>query len=191
MTVSFSRALVMLGLLGFLSLYGCSSERVLISKQAAVPVGVDMTGFWQLRGKSGAPNVDADEPFIIQSGSRRAQRARRNRDSSGISAQVFLVFGEALKISQTDFGLFISYDRSVVEEYTFGENREISIGPIEALRVSGWEEGSFVVETLDDSGFTLFETWRLHDDNSILVRDVRVSKGETDRYAHQEIFDRK
>jgi hypothetical protein len=80
MTVSFSRALMILGLLGLFNLCGCGAERVLISKQSAVPVGIDMTGFWQLRGASGAPNVGADEPFIIQSGSRRAQRARRNRD---------------------------------------------------------------------------------------------------------------
>lgn len=191
MTVSNTRALMMLGLLGFFNLYGCDAGRVLISKQAAVPIGIDMTGFWQLRGKSGGPDAGAEEPFIIQSGSRRVQLARRNRNSSAISAQVFLVFGSSLKISQTDFGLFISYDRSVVEEYTFGENREISIGPIEALRVSGWEGASFVVETLDDSGFTLIETWRLHNDDSVLVRDVRVNKRDKDHYTQQQIYDRK
>ena len=107
-----------------------------------------------------------------------------------MSAQVFLEYGESLKITQTDFGIFISYDRSVVEEFTFGENRVVTIGPIEALRVSGWEGNSFVVETLDDAGTTLFENWGLEEDGAVLVRNIRISKGETDSVVHQQVFDR-
>ena len=86
--------------------------------------------------------------------------------------------------------MFISYDRSVVEEYTFGENRVTSIGPIEALRVSGWDGDSFVVETLDDTGTTLFETWHLAEDRALLVRDIRISKDEKDSFVRQQLFDR-
>lgn len=104
---------------------------------------------------------------------------------------MFLEYGTSLKLTQTQYGIFISYDRSVVEEYTFGENREIEIGPIEALRVSGWDGNSFVVETLDQSGTTLFESWHLDDDGSILVRDIRIAKGEKSSFFQQQIFDRK
>ena len=98
--------------------------------------------------------------------------------------------GESLKITQTFYGIFISYDRSVVEEYTFGENRLVTIGPIEAKRVSGWEDGAFVVETLDESKATLFETWRLQP-QGVLVRDIRISRGEQDLLVQQQVFDRK
>ncbi len=66
----------------------------------------------------------------------------------------------------------------------------VEIGPIEAKRVSGWEGNSFVVETLDTSGTTLFESWRLESTDSVLVRDIRISKGETDSFELRQVFDR-
>ena len=72
--------------------------------------------------------------------------------------------------------MFISYDRSIVEEYTFGENRIVSVGPIEAQRVSGWHGNRFVVETLDTTDTILFETWYLESEGSVLVRDIRLAK---------------
>lgn len=109
---------------------------------------------------------------------------------SGSPVEVFLENGAVLKISQTHFGLFISYDRSVVEEYTFGENREVTIGPIEAQRVSGWEDQSFVVETLDKTGATLFETWQISTSGNVLTRSIRISKSDDDSFTTQQTFDR-
>lgn len=121
----------------------------------------------------------------------RSSHNRERRKRSGMSAQVFLEYGESLKISQTDFGIFISYDRSIVEEYTFGENRLVTIGPIEANRVSGWEANAFVVETLDDDGTTLTESWHLENNDSVLVRNIRINKGEKEKFALRQVFDRK
>ena len=115
---------------------------------------------------------------------------RRERRPRGASVPVFLEYGTSLKITQTRYGIFISYDRSVVEEYTFGENRLVEIGPIEALRVSGWDGNSFVVETLDGSGTTLFESWRLDADGVVLVRDIRIAKGDQDSFVQKQVFDR-
>jgi hypothetical protein len=78
----------------------------------------------------------------------------------------------------------------VVEEFTFGENRLVTVGPIEARRVSGWEGKSFVVETLDDSGTTLFESWHLDSDDSVLIRDIRLSKGDEESFSLRQLFDR-
>ena len=86
--------------------------------------------------------------------------------------------------------MFISYDRSIVEEYTFGENRLVSIGPIKAFRVSGWEGNAFVVETADDTRTTLFESWHLASDDTVLVRDLRMSKGEEESLKMRQVFDR-
>ena len=178
-------------LLGVLLLSGCTSAPALISKNAAVPVGVDLSGNWLVRDDPTATRMsEARGVREHLTSMTREKRSRRARSSSSTSAQVFLEFGESLKITQTYFGLFISYDRSVVEEYSYGENRLITIGPIEAQRVSGWEEQSFVVETLDDSGTTLYETWHLEPDGAVLIRDIRISKGEKNSFVHQQVFDR-
>jgi hypothetical protein len=190
MLANFVRFLSCLVVLCTLFMAGCGSEPQLISKSYAVPAGVDLSGQWIVRGDSGDRRSQAggtQERLIPTS---RSQRTRRQRSSSGVSAQVFIEYGESLKISQTNYGIFISYDRSVVEEFTFGENRIVSIGPIEARRVSGWEGDSFVVETLDDSRTTLFEAWYLEADKAVLIRDIRMSKGDEDTFKLRQLFDR-
>jgi hypothetical protein len=188
-----SRLLTVLAVLCFLPLLlsACGSPPVLESKAAAAPLGIDISGFWQVRDDPNAKRVSRDggaRDILIPTN--RTQRSRRGRDRTGASAQVFLEYGTSLKITQTHYGIFISYDRSVVEEFTFGEYRLISIGPIEAMRVSGWEANLFVVETLDDSGMRLYEAWHLESDDAVLVRDVRLSKGEAITFEHQQTFDR-
>jgi hypothetical protein len=197
----FSQILTFTIFLGVVSLSGCGSKPVLVSKHAGVPVGVDLSGQWLVRNASSAnrpPEPAAGEGIRIPStGSQRpgkgqgqsARNQSRGGGMGGASVRVFLEFGESVKITQTFFGLFISYDRSVVEEYTYGENRIVKIGPIEATRVSGWDGQSFVVETLDDSATILYETWHLEEAGKVLIRDVRISKGETDSFVRQQVFD--
>jgi hypothetical protein len=202
MFAQFSRLLTCTMLFGVLVLFGCGSKPVLVPKSAAVPVGVDLSGNWLIRKDPTAKQFSAvgDDGGIRipTSGSQRSRQGQshgngggsRGGKSGGASARVFLEFGESLKITQTYFGLFISYDRSVVEEYTYGENGLVTIGPIEATRVSGWEGQSFVVETLDDTGTILYEGWHLEEDAAVLIRDIRISRGEKDSFVHQQIFDR-
>ena len=169
----------------------CGTPPTLISKSAAVPAGVDLSGFWTVR--LGVPTRRMEEVDGIREELIRAQkmnRTRRSRSSDGVSAHIFLQYGTNLKITQTDFGIFFSYDRSVVDEFTFGENRVVELGPIEALRASGWQGNSFVVETLDDTGTTLFESWHLEQDGSVLVRNIRISKGEKEKFVEEQRFDR-
>lgn len=157
----------------------CAAKPVLLDKGAAVPPGVDLTGNWILQQPPGTEQepagagklrirIPGDSPF------RGSESERPSRRSSGPSAQLFVENGSALKITQTAHGLFISFDRSVVEEFTFGENRIVAIGPVEAQRVSGWEGESFVVQTLDEQGYVLTEVWRLAENGSVLVRDISI-----------------
>jgi len=194
MSATISRFSTIFLVTSFLLLGGCGSAPTLESKSRAVPAGIDLSGNWTLRqdGSAQAPRQvgDPEESIVLMSKSQRQQRSDRSRSSSGASAHVFLEFGRSLKITQTRYSLFISYDRSVVEEYTFGENRVISIGPIEAVRVSGWDAGSFVVETLDHSSTILFETWSLEEGGAVLVRNIRISHGDKDSYVRQQVFDR-
>ena len=176
--------------LSLLILAGCSSDPVLMSKDPTVPVGVDLSGQWIIRSDS------SNQRFLADSGEERLipdsrpQRSRRQRSSSGATVHVFIEFGKSLKITQTKHGIFISYDRSIVEEFTFGENRLVSVGPIKAMRVSGWEEQAFVVETVDDTRTILYEAWHLDADGAVLMRDVRISKREDDSYNLRQVFDR-
>ena len=136
-----------------LLLVACGSAKVLISKPATVPTGVDFSGSWVLTDTSGTG---------------------RHREARELLVHVFFETGKSLKITQTASGLFVSFDRSVVEEYRFGENRRISVGAISAERVSGWEGAAYVIETLDDDGAKLVESWRLQDRGRGLQRNIEV-----------------
>lgn len=188
-------------LLVCLILAACVSRPALTSKSAVVPAGVDFSGQWQLQlgpGASRMPDVGSEPRIRIPPASSRSNSggpssdrpSRRSQRSAGTAVRVFLEFGESLKISQTRDGLFISFDRAIVEEYTFGENRVVSVGPIEAHRVSGWQEGVFVVETLDDGGTILTESWRLDADGNVLLRNISIVKGDDEQFSSQERFDR-
>lgn len=181
-------------LLAGVVLAACASRPVLTPKSALVPAGVDFSGLWQLRAESGLkPPLprDSEPQILIPPENRRRNTARRpSKRTPGTVVHVFLETGESLKISQTRDGLFISFDRAVVEEYTFGENRVVSVGPIEAQRVSGWQERVFVVETLDEQGAILIESWHLDAGGDVLVRTISVAKNNEEQYSSQQHFDR-
>lgn len=171
---------------------GCSNKPILAARSAVVPPNVDFSGNWTLREEPGATlqrNATKEQLIRIPPDSAARSEVRRSpsRRSSEPAVRVFLETGKALKITQTLHGLFISYDRAVVEEFTFGENRLVSIGPIEARRVSGWENQVFVVETMDESGAKLTESWRREGD--VLVRDIAIMRGENTYLSVRQHFD--
>ena len=94
-------------------------------------------------------------------------------------------------MTQTEHGFFVSLDRSVVEEFSFGENRIVTLGPIEAQRVSGWEGATYIVETLDEEGVILRDKWRLDASGDVLLRDVSLVKREEVQFSLQQQFDRR
>jgi hypothetical protein len=114
----------------------------------------------------------------------------RSRRSDDILVNVFVETGNSLKVTQTDFALFVVFDRAVVEEYRFGELREASVGPVLAQRASGWDGASYVIETLDENGVKLTERYRLRDGGQVLERSVRVSKGMQVEVDAVQRFDR-
>ena len=103
---------------------------------------------------------------------------------------IFLETGKVLKVTQTRDGLFVSLDRSVVEEVVFGENRVVSVGPIEAQRVTGWVGPQLVVETMDDDGVKLTETWTLEEDGLVLVRDILIADGNQVLFSARQFLDK-
>lgn len=148
-----------------------------------IPNGISLAGRWQLREAGDAPGMDATSAV--------PNRGRRSRqDNDGPSVHVFLEMGSRLKVTQTSYGLFISFDRSVVEEYRFREHRRISVGPIDADRVSGWEDGRYVIQTLDVHGALLTETYALHDDGQQLLRTASIVYKEQETLSLLQVFDR-
>lgn len=170
---------IALGIVVSLTLAGCAAREVLIPKSAVVPAGIDLSGRWRLREEQSNEALSAAERRAAEAEGMRipsqtreqAQRPKQNRDSL---VHVFLETGSTLKITQTPDGLFISFDRAVVEEYRFGENRIVSVGPVEASRVSGWDGGAYVIETLDEQGNKLVEQYRLDEDHAVLNRSVSI-----------------
>ena len=184
--------------LATLLLAGCAARPQLLPKSAIAPAGVDLSGMWQLRVEPGSrvrpPDSTEQLIRIPPSASRRNQGGpapSSSRPTGRAAVSVNLESGESLKITQTASGLFISFDRAVVEEYRFGENRLISVGPIEAQRVSGWENSRFVNETLDNDGAILAESWELTEGDSILVRAVSLTRGEERIFSSEQRFDRR
>ncbi len=153
-----------------LALGGCAADRdQLARKGAAVPAGIDLSGQWHLVGRDTlASRLPGPEMLVV----------------------VFLETGEALRITQTDEGLFISFDRAVVEEYRFGELREVSVGPVVADRASGWDGDRYVIETLDADGVKLLETWRLENSGRSLLRTITILEGQKQQLDARQVFER-
>jgi len=161
--------LTRLPLLAFLLLLAaCGGKEVLISKPAMVPTGVDLSGQWLLRETSGATQPVARETLVY----------------------AFYETGKSVKVTQTETGLFVSFDRSVVEEYRFGENRKVSVGEITADRVSGWEGSAYVIETLDKDRAKLIDSYRLDNQGAQLTRTINLFTGNTRQLSLTQVFDR-
>ena len=126
---------------------------------------------------------------LIRIPERRPQESRQ-RPTGGTFVHVFLETGQSLKVTQTEYGLFISFDRAVVEEYRFGEKREVSVGPVVADRVSGWDGNTYSIETLDKDGAKMIETYRLHDDGRSLIRTIAIVNDGQMQLDIEQIFDR-
>ncbi len=185
------RPLIILNILLLAVSAGCAQPPTLESKSPVVPAGVDLSGQWRLRDESAdtVRQIAEDRQRSVGSGGFKDIR-RASNSKKGSLLHVFLETGARLKITQTDSGLFISFDRAIVEEYRFGENRPINVGPVVAVRASGWEEGGYVVETLGEKGNLLVERYRLEDDGGMLLRQISIFKKDELRLSVVQKFDR-
>lgn len=175
------------------TLTACGSAPPLPAKSAVVPDGLDLSGDWQLRPASRETNRRISEAERRAAGPGESlipsQGAGASRQNDDIQVHVFLESGNSLRITQTDYGLFISFDRAIVEEYRFGEQRIVSVGPIQAERVSGWENNAYVIVTRDKEGLLLVESYRLEGDDT-MVRRVRITGEPSAELDVQQVFDR-
>lgn len=182
-----------------LLLGACASPEVLEPRDGTVPAGTDFSGNWIMREVSPAERrrirdairKTAGDDVAVFKAQRAAQsRSRGSGSMKGGQVYVFLETGTALKITQTPYALFISFDRSVVEEFRFGESRMISVGQIEAQRVTGWEGKQLVVETLGKNGMKLTERFQLTDNGNTLQRQITLRSKKLEEETIVQEFDR-
>jgi hypothetical protein len=173
----------------------CVAAEVLEPKSPNVPVGIDFTGRWLIDESGGASaqhlrNINVGEAEDILKEARRARNGQTSRRKSDTAVHVFLEAGKELKVTQTDHGLFISFDRSIVEEYRFGENTSVNVGPIVAARVSGWEGRNYIIETLDEEGAKLIERYFLEDEGRRMRRQVALWEKKQQTFLVEQLYDR-
>jgi hypothetical protein len=167
-----------------------------------VPAGIDLSGNWLIRNDQResqrrlnaairkTDGVDEREIFGQPSSRSSQNRPRSSKGVKGGLVDLFLETGTALKITQTPYALFISFDRSIVEEFRFGELRMISVGEVQAQRATGWEGSQLVVDTLDRNSMKLTDRFQLLEDGQVLERTItlRSEQGETESVV--QLFDR-
>lgn len=186
-----------------ISLFGCSGREILESIDGTVPQGIDLSGNWRIRADMAAEQKrlrdairrtdgfsDKDLGITLPKSSSRPSASSKPQRSKGGLVHVFLETGASLKVTQTPHALYVSFDRSVVEEYRFGENRVISVGEIQAQRVTGWIDDTLTVKTIDRNNMKLTERFRLIDGGKTLQRVIVLrGKNEDEQTVVQE-FDR-
>ena len=168
----------------------CGTVRTLPPRPGGNPEQVDLSGQWSLRGDMAHPGGVEQRIRIPPAVRRDSDQPRRVRSSKGTALTVFIDSGRDLKVTQTAYGLFFSYDRAVVGEYNFGENRTVRVGPIEAQRVSGWDGPAFVIETMDERGNVLTESWRLDEEGAVLLRHMTITEKDKQTLDTRQVFDR-
>jgi hypothetical protein len=183
----------------------CATPEILEPKNRVTPEGVDLSGQWQLNIDEGVGEKAVFQ--AIKEGSTERSVARVSRTRPGTSSRnetemiifgprtgaivhAFLQTAERLKITQTPHSLFVSFSGSIVEEYTFGESRDIALGAVTAARASGWEGRGYVIETLDKDGRKLTERYYLGDDGNKLYREIVLREKNNKEKSLLQVFNR-
>jgi hypothetical protein len=174
-------------------LAGCGAREVLVPRPGEPPPGVDFSGTWVLRADANAERRRLNEAIArtdgvnerrivrqVQEPGREGMIVERRLETGGL-VHVFLQHGKQLKITQTPTARSKLMKSAVVQEYRFGEHREVSVGPVIADRVSGWDGDAYVVETLDEDRMKLTERFELANGGERLLRTIvlRGKNGES------------
>lgn len=183
----------------------CATLETLEAKNPHTPDGLDLSGQWQLNVEEGQDQQAVFDAIRSGSTDRSISRVSRTSPASssrnsreliifgprtGAIVHAFLQTAERLKITQTRLSLFISFSGSIVEEYTFGENRQITLGAVTAARASGWEGRAYVIETLDRDGRKLTERYSLSGAKDKLYREIILREKNGKENVIAQVFDR-
>ena len=163
-------------------LTACASNEVLNKLPIKAEAEIDISGRWVFVGDYQSNQKKIDKAIDQSSGIiyRRikttgvfteTQNASSKKNAWGVS-HLFFKNAKILRITQTDYALYIDFNRSIVEEYNFGELKKITIGNVNASRSSGWNGTQYQIDTLDNHGMKITEKYTISDDMNILTRSI-------------------
>ncbi len=169
----------------------CAGKEVLqpLAHGSVAPDGVDFSGTWVIREHESDGQRSINRA-VSQVGGSKGRSSSKRKSTTG-QVQVFLETGRLLKITQTADGFFVSIDRSIVEEFRFGENRMINVGEITAQRVSGWDGPVYMVQTLDEKGMMMIDRFWLGDSKDVLLREITFRGRNKNEATVMQYFDRR
>jgi hypothetical protein len=175
----------------------CAAPERLEPKSANPPAGVDLSGDWRFSGNFAATSREMELAIRVTDGidertlmqQIRLSGSRRSGGTGGV-AHLFIENAPNIRISQDRHALFVSFGRSVVEEYRYGELRMARIGEATAQRSSGWEGSDYVIETLDRERMKVTERYRLLDGGRTLERLLTFRGKAMNEVPVRQLFER-
>ncbi len=169
-------------------LAGCASSLKLPSPSGAFPSEIEFEGDWRRVESREEDQMEPDRLNLPTSREATSRRTSGPRAKPGRKVRAFLEYGRQLRVTQLDTAVLISFDRSIVREYRYGEHRMTNVGPIVAERTTGFNGDVLEITTLDDAGGLMKESWRVRRNGRQLERRVTIVKGKRDLYSLRETY---
>jgi len=172
-------------------LMSCSTNESLVNYNQNPEELINLEGSWEYTAKHDAQkDLDAVINRIIGKNSKKnifsSSANQKNNRNSDYVAHLFLRDAKRIKITQTRFAIYIDFNRSIVEEYKNNRVEIIELGEVKAQRSSGWQNDLYLIDTLDDRGMKITETYSLVNQDKNLQRQVIIR----DKNANEVIFRR-
>ncbi|MEM7283231.1 MAG: hypothetical protein AAF438_16570 [Pseudomonadota bacterium] len=168
-------------------LAGCAQAPDLLAFGGATTAKVDLTGDWQRDTVLEQEKQDLvlGESLPVELETRRAprsnQRSRRNQGPSPALILDGLYFhARKLRLTQEATALFVKFDLARVREYRYGEKTDANVGVVGVLRVSGWENDTYLIKSVSDDGTLIQERYSLEERGLRLVRQITISSKSMD-----------
>jgi len=188
-------------LIFFLS--GCAAIEELEKHEVRPSPGIDLNGNWVFLGnfnenKKLITSVINKTNGVIYRGIKTTglfdgKSSPKIKENSQGVAHLFFENTRKIKIIQTKYSLYINFDRSIVEEYSFGELKTIVLGNVKIKRSSGWVKNKDVyrIETLDEYGMKITEEYKVLANKEKLERLLIFRDKDLNEIRVTQIFMRK
>jgi len=160
----------------------CSSNEVLNKLSINSEAEINISGRWVFVGdyqsnqKKISKAIDQSSGIIYRriktTGVFQEVQDKSPKKNAWGVAHLFFKNAKILRITQTDYALYIDFNRSIVEEYDFGELKKITLGNVSASRSSGWNDTQYQIDTLDNYGMKITEKYKISDDSKALTRSI-------------------
>ena len=177
-------------------LISCSTNETLVNFNQDPEEVTNLGGSWEYIAKlNGQQDLNEAINRIIGPNNKRnifsSSANQQNKRNSDYVAHLFLRDANRIKITQTRYALYIDFNRSIVEEYKNNRIETIELGEIKVQRSSGWQNGYYLIDTLDDRGMKITETYSLVNQNKNLQRKIILRDKDENEVVIERLYNRK